>query len=240
MGTGTAPVGFGTLRVPVPVEVVGMTLNNHVGRGDDMNMTKRDIADIALVWVALSFFLTLLASLVQLGGHIYIGMTDDANKYTDKASFAVFQTLHTLALLLLNYVFLFKRSLILSLVFPDGREKEVAIPSGLTVLTTYAFWIRLLGIFTFLSSGILVVARLTTDVALIRTDVAIKNEFVEKSWMYWMYNGGTELVSTVLAAIVIWKADWLAKIIGKIPSSTLASRATSESAPSADSSGREG
>ena len=192
-------------------------------------MTKRDIADIVLVWMAISFLLALLTSLVTLGA--YIGMTDEANKYRDKATAMVFQLLHIGALLFLNYVLLFKRSIILSLVVPDGREKQVVIPPGLTVLTSYTFWIRLFGIFTFLSSGIHFVGRLATD-------VAVKREFVARS--FWMYNTGTELISTVLAAIVIWRADWIAGRIGKIGSSNQASHATSEPAPGADSSAREG
>ena len=166
-------------------------------------MTKRDIADIVLVWMAISFLLALLTSLVTLGA--YIGMTDEVNKYTDRATAMGFQLLHVGALLFLDYCLLFKRSLVLSLVVPDGRDKQVEIPSGLTVLASYAFWIRLLGVFTFLSWGIGFVSRLATD-------LAVKREFVAGS--FWMHNTGTQLVSTVLAALVIWKADWIAQKIG--------------------------
>ena len=34
------------------------------------------------------------------------------------------------------------------------RRKDIVVPEGLTVLTSYGFWIRLLGIFTFLSSAV--------------------------------------------------------------------------------------
>jgi len=190
-----------------------------------MNMTKRDIADIVLVWMILSFLLTLLTSIVTLGA--WIGMTNEANKYTEKSAAVAFQLLHILALLFLNYILLFKRSIILSLVIPDGREKDVSIPSGLSILTSYAFWIRLFGIFTFLSSGIEFLSRFVLD-------VAAKRAFVARS--FWMYSSGAELVSALLAVIVIWKADWIAKKVGKRGSSNQASEATSEPAPGASSS----
>ncbi|MCA1808070.1 MAG: hypothetical protein ABR497_01535 [Kiritimatiellia bacterium] len=189
-----------------------------------MNITKRDIADIVLLWMALSFLLALLTSLVTLGA--YIGMTDEVNKYTDRATAVIFQLLHVAALLLLNYVILFKRSFILSLVVPVGSDNHVDIPPGLTVLASYAFWIRLLGIFTFLSSGIGFVSRLAAD-------FAVKREFIARS--FWMYNTGAQLVSTVLAGVVIWKADWIAQKIERIGAANKASQASSEPARGADS-----
>jgi hypothetical protein len=190
-----------------------------------MNMTKRDIGDIVLVWMAVSFLMSLLTSIYTLG--TLVGMTQEAKQYIEKSVAVPFKIFEIIVLLFLNYVLLFKRSLILSLVFPDGKEKEISVPSGLTVLTFYAFWIRLLGIFTFLSSGIRFIGRLTLNVSanLPYVDVA------GLSWMSWMYRSGVdELVSVILAAFVIWKADWIAERIGKIGSSNKASEAASDSA----------
>jgi hypothetical protein len=184
------------------------SLSRDVERGDDMNITKRDIADIVLVWMAISFLLALLTSIVTLG--TWIGMTDEANKFTDKSVAVVFQLLHILVLLFLNYILLFKRSLILSLIVPDGREKNVSIPPGLSVLASYSFWIRLLGIFTFLTSGISFFSHLVMD-------VATHHKFITGT--YWMLQSGTALLSALLAIVVIWKADWIAKILGKLGSS---------------------
>ena len=108
-------------------------------------------------------------------------------------------------MLLLVYVLLFKRSLILSMIFPDGRDKEISMPSDMQILSSYVFWIRLLGIFTFLSSAIHFLARLGMD-------VAAKGEFMVRS--YWMYSSGVEMVSALLGIIVVWKADWIASKLG--------------------------
>lgn len=170
-----------------------------------MNMTKRDVADIVLVWMAVSFLLALLHSIVNLG--VLIGMTDEASKFTDKSVAVVFQFLHILVLVFLVYILLFKRSLVLSLIVPDGREKSVSIPSGLSVLASYPFWIRLFGIFIFLTQGISFFSHLVMD-------VASHQRFFTGS--YWMLQSGMALVSAMLALVVIWKADWIAAKLEKL------------------------
>jgi hypothetical protein len=117
-----------------------------------MNVTERDIADIMFVWMALWFLMALLTSLVTLG--TFIGMTREAEKYMANPPAVIFHVLHIVALLFLNYLLLFKRSLILTLIVPDGKDRELSVPPALAVLASYAFWIRLLGTFTFLSSTI--------------------------------------------------------------------------------------
>ncbi len=177
-----------------------------------MNMTKRDIADIILVWMAITFIIALLTSLVAVGA--IIGMPK--NEYATKSVAIIFQIIHFAALLCLNYVLLFKRSWILDAIFPNAQETEISIPAGLTSLISYGFWIRLIGIFTFLTSGIDFFSRLVMDLATHR-------KFVTGT--YWMLQSGTALVSAILAVIVIWKADWIAQQVGKIGSSNKASEA---------------
>jgi hypothetical protein len=152
-----------------------------------MNMTKRDIADIVLVWMAVSFILALLTSIVTLGS--IIGMPEEQTKWMTRSVAVAFQIAHLLVLLFLNYLLLFKRPLILDLVFPDGNQKEVDVPVGLAVLTSYAFWIRLLGIFTFLGSGTGFLGHLVTD-------LAAKRQFA--SGAFWMMQSGSQLVSALL------------------------------------------
>jgi hypothetical protein len=185
-----------------------------------MNMSKRDIGDIVLVWMAVSFLMSLVTSIYTLG--TLVGMSGEAEQYFEKSVAVPFKIFEIIVLLFVNYVLLFKRSLILSLVFPDGKEKKILIPSDLTVLTFYAFWIRLLGIFTFLSSSIRFIGRLAMDMS------ANLPYITRSSWIY--RSGVDELVSAILAAFVIWKADWIAERIKKIGSSNKASEATPDSA----------
>lgn len=189
-----------------------------------MNMTKRDVADIVLVWMAVSFLMTLLHGIVNLG--VLIGMTDEASKFTDKSVAVVFQFLHILVLVFLVYILLFKRSLVLSLIVPDGREKSVSIPSGLSVLASYPFWIRLFGIFIFLTQGISFFSHLVMD-------AASHQRFFTGS--YWMLQSGTALVAAMLALVVVWKADWLAAKLERLGSSRQASEdsAAQEKSPPA-------
>lgn len=189
-----------------------------------MNMTKRDIADIVLVGMAVSFLMSLFTNIITLGA--WVGMTDEAKQYAEKSVLVTFQILQIVALLFLNYILLFKRSPLLSLVFPDGNDKEVTVPSSLTVLTSYVFWIRLLGIFTCLSSGIQFIGRFAMD-------VGFKRQFFSPRDC--MQSSGVDLLSAILAAIVIWKAHWIAERLGKMGSSNKASETTSGSTPGTSS-----
>ncbi len=176
-----------------------------------MNMTKRDIADIVLVWMAMSFVLALVTGIVTLGA--YIGMPDEASKYTDKWTAVGFEVLYIWVLAFLCYILLFKRSPILSLIVPDGTAKELSIPASLAVLTSYAFWVRLFGLFTFLSAGIRCFSRLSMD-------VARNPEFAGPR--SWMISSGVEGVSAILGIVVMWKADWIAGRVAGIGSSNKA------------------
>ena len=168
-----------------------------------MKMTKRDVADIALVWMAVGFVMAFVQALITIGS--YIGMTDEVMRFTDRGTAITFQIITLLVLTYVNYMLIFKRGLLLAIIFPRAEETEVAVPEGLTVLTSYAFWIRLLGIFTLLQSGIKFFGRLSMDIA---TD----KQFVSKT--FWMHSSGALFISTVLAALVIWKADWIADKLG--------------------------
>lgn len=164
-----------------------------------MNMTKRDIADIALVWMGLSLLLALLTSFVTLG--TIMGMPDEQSQYMTKSVATTFQIIHLIVLIGVNYVIFFQRSVILNLVFPKSEEKEASVPESLSALGSYAFWIRLLGIFTFLTSGTKFFSQLVME-------LAAKRQIQFGS--FWMIKSGTQLVSALLALLIIWKADWIA------------------------------
>ena len=73
-----------------------------------MQMTKRDIADIALVWILSSVLLSLLMSIAMLAS--YMGMATMGSGFSDLVMFLGIEALQVLVLLLLGYVLLFKRT----------------------------------------------------------------------------------------------------------------------------------
>ncbi len=170
-----------------------------------MKMTKRDIADIVLVWMGLSLFLALLASFVTLG--TIIGMPDEHSQFMSKSVATTFQIITLVVLIGVNYVIFFKRSVVLNLVFPNSEEKDASVPESLSALGSYAFWIRLLGIYTFLTSG-------TKFFSQIVTELAAKRQF--EIGAFWMIKSGTQLVSALLALLIIWKADWIASKLERL------------------------
>ena len=176
-----------------------------------MNITKRDIADIVLVVMAISFVLALSRSIFSLG--YAAGNSDDLFK----GASITCHVANILLLLFVNYALLFKRSLILAIVFPDGRDKELIVPEGLTALTSYSFWIRLFAVFFFLKSLVSLVSQLIRD-------LIINAKFPDGSfaWNSCMYS----LVSVVLTTIIIWKSDWIATKIENIKSSNQSNKPT--------------
>jgi hypothetical protein len=164
-----------------------------------MQMTKRDIADIVLVWILFSVILMLLMAIAVEAS--FINMAVDPTTSIHTAIFLGFEALRVLLLLLLSYALLFKRPAVLSFLFPDAREKEIAVPAGLEVLGSLAFWIRLFGIFKFLSYGVQFIGHFGTS-------AVMEWQFLDlRSFRTCVPN----LVGAVLAAAIVWKADWIAE-----------------------------
>jgi hypothetical protein len=173
-----------------------------------MQMTKRDVADIALLWILSSVLLSLLMSMASIAiVASYIGWTKGPNGVPEQAVVLGFVALQILVLLLFAYVLLFKRAAILSFLFPDGNEKEIAVPAGMESLASYGFWIRLLGIFKFLSSGVELVSSVAFVVA-----VEWPPRFEPRQFL----NCSPTLVGVILSAAIIWKADWIAEKLEKL------------------------
>ncbi len=171
-----------------------------------MQMTKRDITDIALVWILSSVLLNLLMSIAMLAS--YMGTATIGLSFSNLAMFLGFEVLQVLVLLLLGYVLLFKRTAILSFLCADGREKEIVVPAGLEVLTSYVFWIRLFGVFKFLSFGVQFIGHLATS-AVLAANAPMEWQFSDSRSL--MRTSGPELVGVILAAAIVWKADWIAE-----------------------------
>ena len=115
-----------------------------------MQMTKRDIADIALVgiifWLLFQFLMGLLSLVANLG--LFEHSRVPHNTGNTGVVIAV-EAVYVLVLLILTGLLLFRRSAVLSFLFPDAQEKELSIPSGVESLASCGFWIRLFGIFLF-------------------------------------------------------------------------------------------
>ncbi|MDD5679443.1 MAG: hypothetical protein PHW60_15855 [Kiritimatiellae bacterium] len=88
---------------------------------------------------------------------------------------------------------------------------------GLAALISYGFWIRLIGVFTFLSSVNFFYQR--------AMELAGKHQF--ELGAFWMVRYGQELLAAIVALLIIWKADWIAEILGRLGSSNKVPERTS-------------
>ena len=170
-----------------------------------MSMTKRDIADIVLMCMAAYFLAAMLSGIA--GFVLNWGLTKDAMQLIKKSYIILSQAIYVVALLFLNYVLLFKRSQVLTLILREGRDKELSFPEGLAVLTSISFWIRLYGIYTFLRSFVSFLSGLTAG--------SIADKQILAPSFYW-YQIGPPLISAILGLLIIWKAEWIGKELTKL------------------------
>lgn len=175
------------------------------------NMTKRDIADIVLVLVGLGLIFSFLSAFLSLGG--ILSFKD--NEFFNKSVAVPLHLLYLLALLAGSWLLLIKRKIILNLLFPSANKVTIALEGEALEIIKYTFWIKLFGIITCLASAIKFISRLVSA-------IPSRGEYIVGG--FWWHQSGPELISAILAIIVIWKADWIAGIFNKIGSSNKLSR----------------
>jgi len=174
-----------------------------------MKITKRDIADISLVWIAFSFvpYLfnyanTTLFYLFQPESSNIIFSTPAISKWVQ--FFASFCQLGIMAAFL--WFLLFKRNLILNFLFPNSEDKTLELSADSTEkLTDYSFWIKIFGLYLGLHSGIQLISNLFR--------VFGTNRAGEGYFTFIWSRCGAYIISFVLSVVVIWKAREIAKFL---------------------------
>lgn len=171
-----------------------------------MNITKRDIADVALVWIAATFVFGFLGSLATTTH--YFGV---AGRYQSLFPGIIFQGIRLVAYAAICWALLFRRDLVLDRLFPNADSVVLPDASGLQALVSYAFWIRMFGVFTFLKSSIGLIGPLMSV-------VSVNDEFrftsIDRAQII------ISFVAALLSLVIVRKADWISKILIPGKSST--------------------
>lgn len=133
-----------------------------------VRLSKRDIADIALaclgIWITAKLTLT---SLLYLGYNILT--PGGSNQYGFYKTYAILaQCLVIIVLGAINWLLLFKRSLIIDVLFPRATESETLILDNPRSSRLYEFSIRFIGLFFLLGS----IPTLLPQLALALTKIA--------------------------------------------------------------------
>jgi hypothetical protein len=111
----------------------------------------------------------------------------------------------------LSYALLFKRKALLSYVFPDGEAKEISIPDELKALSSSAFWLRLYGLYVFLSSGMELLNRFVMEIISSADKVRSLASLHQNRMETLGY-----LVAMLMAFLLFSKARLLAKYLDKL------------------------
>lgn len=176
-----------------------------------MKVTKRDIADISLVWIAFHFVPYLfnyaiytLVYLCQPNPPDTLFITTSSSKW-----FQVFVSFGQFCVIAAFFWFLlFKRNIVLNLLFPGSEDKTLELSGDSTEkLTDYSFWITIFGLFTAIYSGIKCLSGIPKC---IETDKGIGAFFINV-WRYESVN----ILAFVLAIVVIWKAESIASMLNR-------------------------
>ncbi len=171
-----------------------------------MKVTKRDIADVSLVWLAFHFIPYVFNYAVY--AIVYLFQSRQANTFATEANSFWFQFLVGVGqfgvMAAFFWFLLFKRNLILNLLFPGSEDKTLELPGDSTEkLTDYSFWITIFGLFTAVNSGIKCLSGIPRCM-----DRNI-GEFFQKVWN----NESVNILALALAVVVIWKAKSIASMI---------------------------
>jgi len=103
---------------------------------------------------------------------------------------------------------LFKRNLLLDLLFPGSDKKTLALPDDSAIrLTDYSFWARLFGLFIGMRSGI----KLVSELLRLISPSSIKGNY----FVYLLSHQGVHTVSVVLSVLIIWKADKISDLLSR-------------------------
>lgn len=163
-------------------------------------MKKRDITEIVFIGMGLHFALRFVQSFL----HIFYYLTSADVAYVDRTQGVLFSLFYTGTLLLLSYLLLIKRSALLNRVLPPSSDTAIVIPDGLNALTSYAFWIRIVGMVLFLVSAVEAISMLSVEIA-VRRDVVLQS--------FRMLQTTQAAIAAVLSLFILWKAEWIETIL---------------------------
>lgn len=191
-----------------------------------MKMTKRDIADISLVLISILFIINLVNSLLTIATIALLPGEDYSyGAFLDRTIGIPLHLLHFIVILSCIAILLFKRDLLVDRLFPDASDKELCFAENARFMIDYFFWIKLIGVYFVLVSAIHFISSLSYSMSV--------RPALGASASFFMRNTGVHLVRLILWLVVIWQAQHIATIFGKIGASNKALDPTSGNAPSA-------
>jgi len=167
-------------------------------------MTKRDVADIALVWVGLTLFIGFLGSLFFSIGALL--MNDESSLNWESGLFLFL--LQNLVMFVFAFILLFRRDMILDLLFPRAGEVELEVSDGCAALTDLGFWIRLCGTLQFITSFIGALAALASLRRFWQPELFPDSMF----WRTML----PKIVSVIASLFVVQQADRIAGLMKRI------------------------
>ena len=177
-----------------------------------MKVTKRDIADISLVWIAFSFVPYLFNYAIYALVHLCLPDPPDTLFMTAANSkwFQFFASVGQFCVMAAFFWFLlFKRNLVLNRLFPGSEDKALELSGDSTEkLTDYSFWITIFGLFTGIHSGIQLISNFFRVLSTSNNSMG----YFQYVWSYC----GLHIISVILSVLVIWKANEIASFLSRL------------------------
>ena len=169
-------------------------------------MTKEHILDIALKIFGI-YCVVEIFKFVFFLGPVFIRQSDKFwEHYTSKIGYLVSQIPYLLLHLILAYIFLFKTQWIIRLVGVKDSGTSEIVDARSSGWPTYSFWIKLLGLYYFVSSAAAIAAH--------ALELVVKDS--GSFHLYW--SGGsflTNIMTLLLALFLIFKTERVEHFITK-------------------------
>jgi len=179
-----------------------------------MTITKRDISDISLVWIAFRFIPYLFNYVVQavlevLRPDPYVGLPMAVDSGYSKVYFVLIPVGELFVMAAFFWFLLFKRNLVLNRLFPGSEDKALELSGDSTEkLTDYSFWITIFGLFTGIHSGIQLISNFFRVLSTSNNSMG----YFQYVWSYC----GLHIISVILSVLVIWKANEIASFLSRL------------------------
>ena len=169
-------------------------------------MTKGHILDIALKVFGIYCVIETIKFFFAFGP-LFIAKSDKYWEfYTSKVGFLISQIPYPLLHLFLSYMFLFRTQWLIRLVLGKEYDTSLFTDSQTLQWKTYSFWIKILGLYYFVSSA--------ASIAAHALDLVVKDS--GSFHVYWA--GGsflTNVITLLLALVFIFKTEKVESLITK-------------------------
>jgi len=169
-------------------------------------MVKKEILHIVVIAFGLYFFMTFLFSISGVGYAISMKEMEQISR----GSQILWASLNSILLLVLAFIFLLKNDFIIDLLISKENAESAGLNGAESAIGRLSFWIRLIGLYYFVSAFSSVLAQLPSIFSF---------KFGYTSQSFWWNQTGSHLIALLVSVVLVLKSEKIERILNKIDNS---------------------